>query len=72
MFVYPRCGQVFTEHAIIPTLQKHDMEVYLPHIVKHIANLDDIRLVLKFEFTGFSHGVSGIRRLSPVKREADT
>ena len=36
-----------------------------PHIVKHVAKLDRIRLILKFVFAGFSHGIS---RFYPLLR----
>ena len=35
--------------------------MYLPHIVKHITNLECIRLGLKFVFVGLSHDESVIR-----------
>ena len=48
------------------------MHVDTPHIVNHIANLYRVRLILKFELVRFSHGLSGIRCLSPNQWEADT
>ena len=43
-----------------------------PHIVKHIAEFYRIRLILNLELVRFSHGISGIRRLSASKWEAST
>ena len=43
-----------------------------PHIVKHVAQLDRIRLRLKFVFTGFSHGISRITFLSTTTSEEST
>ena len=39
------------------------MHMDIPHIIKHIANLDGVRLIVKFVFVGFSHWniqVSGV------------
>ena len=36
-----------------------------PHIVKHVAEFEGIRLILKFVFAGFSHGIS---RFYPLLR----
>ena len=50
-------GRVLTKQTVIPTRRfPQDMHVDLPHIIKHVANLDCIRLVLNLEFVGFSHG----------------
>ncbi len=54
-------GNIFTEHAAIPACQQHDMQMDTLHIVNHVAEFDDVLLRLKFEFVGFSHGLSGIR-----------
>ena len=69
---YPVGRQVLAEYTVIPTRQTQDMHMDPPHIVKHIAYLDNVRLRLKFVFIGFSHGLSGIRCLSPTEWEADT
>ena len=42
-----------------------------PHIVKHVAEFDGIRLILKFVFVGFSHGVSRPSLSTPLKWVAD-
>ena len=40
------------------------MDMDTPHIVKHVAEFEGIRLILKFVFAGFSHGISRIMLLS--------
>ena len=45
------------------------MEMDTPHIVKHVAKLDRIRLILKFVFAGFSHGISRITLLFATTSE---
>ena len=68
MGIETRRRQVFTKHAVIPTSQQQDMQVYLPHIVKHVTYFESIRLILKFEFGCFSHGILSIRfPLTPLK-----
>ena len=42
------------------------------HIVKHVAEFEGIRLILKFVFAGFSHGISRITLLSATTWEAST
>ncbi len=64
---------IFSKHTTIPPCQQHDMQMDTPHIVNHVAEFDDILLRLDFETKGnLSHGISGIRCLSPSKWEAST
>ncbi len=67
------CRYIFSKHTTIPTCQQHDMQMNTPHIVNHVTKFDDVLLRLDFETKGnLSHGISGIRRLSPSKWEAST
>ena len=72
MFVESRRRYVFTKQATIPARQQQDMQVDTPHIINHVAELDDVLLRLKFEAISFSHGISSIKSLSPLSGTADT
>ena len=61
-----RNRHIFTINTVIPTIEQHDMHVDFPHIINHIANLNRVRLTLKLELVGFSHGISHITPFNPL------
>ena len=59
--------------TIISTLQVHDMNMHLMHIVKHITKLDCVRLILDLILVSFSHNLLLQEdSVSLCKRCADT
>ena len=71
MIAYPSKRRIFAVDTIIASLQHQEVNMHTMQIVYQIANLYQIRLMIKLIFFGF-HGISCIVCLSPTKWEVDT
>ena len=46
---------IFTKQTVIPTLQAHNMHMYLVHVIKQVAKFVCVLLILYLIFISFSH-----------------
>ena len=66
MFTHFRKGNPFTIAAVIPHRQRNEMITHNTANIQIIVQILQSLILKKFMF-GVSHGLSGIRRLSPYE-----